>query len=157
MAGDRETEEWALLDEIVIPVALSRFDRGSGDADSIDTKALGVLAVAAAAIGVLVAVHDGINHDWPVAAIVMGVSGLLLVVAIWPRRWDFGPDLQDFYEEMSGAPPVEASQQMLAELLASIDRNDTANRSKFGFYQAGLMVFVAGLVVCVPIALVRPK
>jgi hypothetical protein len=151
-----EDEEERVLNDVLLPVALSRFDGASGDADSIDTKSLGVLALAAAAIAVLVAVHDGINRHWPIGALSMAAAGVLLVFAIWPRSWDFGPNLEAFYSEMSGAPRVEASRQMLSELLASVDKNDMTNAGKFRWYRAGLAVFVLALVVCVPIALVRP-
>ena len=150
---DEESELRILLD-ILIPHAHIRFDGALRDSDAADTKALGILAIDAAALGVVVAVHNVLNVNWWLPAAGLGVAGVFLIASIWPRRFDFGPDIEAFYSEMGGGTPLEAARQMLAELLQSIKAN--RKDSKILLAWIGLALMVVSLLGCLPVVFLRP-
>jgi hypothetical protein len=149
-------DEHAVLDNLLVPMARERLDGRLRDCDALDTKALGTLALDGAALAVLVAAHESINRLWWIPAIALGTAAAMLLIAIWPRRFDFGPDLRSFYSDLSDSSPLTASRQMFAEVLAALDANNDQMAVKIWFFWIGLSVFVLGLVGCIPIALVRP-
>jgi hypothetical protein len=61
-----------------VPAAQQRFVVGLQDWDAIDTKALGVLATAVAALAALAAAHHTLNPLWWLPAVALGVACLLL-------------------------------------------------------------------------------
>lgn len=148
-------EERAALVDYLIPAALMRLDGTMRDSDAVDTKALGTLAVDAAAIALLVTQRDVLHHLWWLPGCGFILSAAFLIGAIWPRRFDFGPDIDIFYSRLGENTPIEASRQMLAEVLASISFNEGIR--KIGLYYAGLAVLMVSLVACLPVALVRPS
>jgi hypothetical protein len=152
---DNENDELFALTELLLPAAQSRLDGTFRDSDALDTKALGTLALDAAAIAVLVTVHDAVNRLWWIPTISLAAGGGLLIAAMWPRRFDFGPELRQFYESMSGSTRLEASRQMLAEVLKAVEANIKPGKSVL--YWIGLALFVVSLLGCIPIALVRPS
>src|SRR5687768_11196930 len=151
-ARQREEDELALLD-MLSARAQTRLDGQLQDSDAVDTKALGVLAVAAAAVALMVAVRNDLSELWWVPTAVLGLAGLFLLATIWPRKFDVGPDTRTFYEEMTGSPRVTAAGQMLSELLAAIDRNDLQIPAKNRLFKLGFTVLLAGLVGCLVLAL----
>ena len=96
---------------------------GRDDAEE-RAAALGLLGADAAALGVLIAVHDALGRLWWVPATGLGVAGFLLLVTVWPRQLDEGPNWHEFYETFGSGTAREVSRQMLAELLAAIDENE---------------------------------
>jgi hypothetical protein len=88
--SDQHGDEQAVLD-LLLPRAQARIDGQLHDSDALDSKAFGVLGVAAAAIALLVAAHDDIHRLWWLPAVALGVASLLLLAAVWPRRFDVGP------------------------------------------------------------------
>ncbi len=59
---DDAEDEYVVLRDLAVPEARERFYSVMYDWTALDTKALGILAVDAAAIGVLATVHDTVNH-----------------------------------------------------------------------------------------------
>jgi hypothetical protein len=110
--------------ELVLDRVQARLDGQFRDSDALDAKALGVLGADAAALGVLIAAHDGINTYWWIPGLVLGAAGLILLAAIWPRTLDSGPNWRLFYEQHGGGEPEAVGRQMLAELLAAVELND---------------------------------
>jgi hypothetical protein len=78
--------------EIAVARAQALVDGQFRDNDALDAKAFGMLGANAAAIGVLVAAHHDINSFWWLPAGALGVSAVLLMAIVWPRRFDTGPD-----------------------------------------------------------------
>ena len=97
-----ESDEQAILD-MLLPRARARIDGQLRDGDALDTKALGVLGVDTAAVALLVAVRGSLNALWWIPTGALGVTGVLLLAAIWPRTFDLGPDPRKFYEAMSAS------------------------------------------------------
>src|SRR5712691_4429695 len=114
---DDGDDEYAVLADLVVPAAQERFYSGVRDWDALDTKAVGFLAIDAAAIGVLVAVHRVVNDLWWAPAAVCGIAGGLLVASIWPRNFVLGPDLFDLHDGMRDASPLEAAREMVNDVV----------------------------------------
>jgi hypothetical protein len=146
-------DERSILVELLIPTALNRHDGSLRDSDALDTKALGMLAVVATALALLAATYQHLHGGWWLPAIGLAAAGILLILAVWPRRFDLGPDLEQFYEEMAGSSPLQASRQMLAELLAATDHNRKPDKIRFFWW--GLVLLVISLAGCVPVIVFR--
>ena len=152
----RAPSDVEVVTQMVITGALSRLESQLRNNNARDLKALGVLGADAAALGVLIASHDAINRLWWVPAAGLGVAGFLLLVTVWPRKLDEGPNWREFYETFGGGTAKSVGRQMLAELLAAIDENARRTRSRkpLAVFKAGLILMAVSLVISVPIALV---
>src|SRR5713226_50200 len=106
-----ESDEQAILD-MLLPRAQARIDGQLRDGDALDTKALGVLGVDTAAVALLVAVRGSLNALWWIPTGALGVTGVLLLAAIWPRTLDLGPDPRKFYEAMSASRIFRSSERL---------------------------------------------
>jgi hypothetical protein len=80
----------------------------------------------------------------------------VLIVSIWPRKFQMGVVLDEFYTEMSKASPLEASRQMLSELNSCKVENDKPLDQKVLQFKCGLALFVLALLGAIPIALAHP-
>src|SRR6266516_4087518 len=153
-AAAQESDELAILD-MLVPRAQARIDGQLRDGDALDTKTLGVLGLDTAAVALLVAVRDALNALWWIPAGALGVTGVLLLAAIWPRTFDLGPDPRKFYEEMGGGTRLAATRQMLSELLAAADENDRQLPAKSRLFKIGFALLVVALLGSLTVALVR--
>jgi hypothetical protein len=152
VADSQPGDEQAILD-MLIPRAQGRIDTQLRDSDALDSKALGMLGVTAAAVALMVAVRHDVHPSWWAPSSVLGIAGIALLAAIWPRRFDVGPDPRKFYEAMATSTRLEASRQMLSELLATIDENDRHQPAKNRLFKAGFAVLVVALLGCLAVAL----
>jgi hypothetical protein len=127
--GDRPTviDQSAIVDMLIVR-AQGRIDTQLRDAESLAVKALGVLAVNAAAVALMVSVHSDLSRYWPVPTIALGVAGLGLLWGVWPAKLDTGPDTRTFFETFGGGFELQTKRQMLADLLTAVDRNDSDRR-----------------------------
>jgi hypothetical protein len=145
-------DEQAVLD-LVLPRAQARIDVQLNDSTSLDSKALGVLGIDAAAIALMVAARDEFSGWWALPAFALGAAGVLLLAAVWPRELDAGPDPRSFYEAMARSTRVEASRKMLAELLAAAEANRGLVTGKRRLFKVGFAVLVAALLGALAVAL----
>lgn len=111
-------------------------------------------AVSAAAVAVLVGVHQSLHELWWLALVGLVASGIFFLIAIWPRRFDLGPDIRDFYADTAGSSPLEASRQMLTELLVSIEANEMPEKTDA--FRRGFALLVVSLIGCAPVIFLRP-
>lgn len=151
-----EEDEYAVLADLLVPAAQQNFRQGLADWDALDTKALGVVGLDAAAIAVLVAAHEAINRFWWIPTIGLFLAGSLLIACVWPRRADLGPDPREFHSQMEDGPVVEAARELLIESLGGTAANAAVLREKARLFWLALAVFSLSLVACLPIALLRP-
>jgi hypothetical protein len=144
-----------VVTQLVITGALSRLEAQLRDNNALDLKALGVLGADAAALGVLIAAHDALSRLWWIPAAGLGVAGFLLLVTIWPRKLDGGPNWREFYETFGGGTARDVGRQLLAELLAAIDENERRTRARKpnAVFKGGLLLMAVSLLASVPIAL----
>jgi hypothetical protein len=145
-------DEQAVLD-LVLPRAQARIDSQLGDSTALDSKALGVLGIDAAAIALMVAARDEFSGWWALPAFALGAAGVLLLAAVWPRELDAGPDPRSFYEAMATGTRLEATRKMLAELLAAAEANRGRVTGKRRLFKAGFALLVAALLGALAVAL----
>jgi hypothetical protein len=162
--SQEEAEGWAnaeheeaVLRELLVPLAQARLEIQIGDIDASDSKGLNGLGLSAAAIGVIVAVHDSVNHLWPIPVAGLVVAGAFFFWALWPRQFEPGVDLREFYDKMSSAEPVVAHRQMFAELIACEQRNNKPLDRKVNAVQCGIGLLILSLIGLGIVALARPS
>jgi hypothetical protein len=153
---DDPDAEYQVLAEMIIPSAQQRYVTGLQDWDAIDTKALGVLAAAVAALAALAAFHRGINHFWWLPALGLFCSCVLFALVIRPYEFTFAPDLLDLHDQMREEGQLEAARELLDDLTYAADRNDRPLRLKVQLFGYGLVVMAASLVGSLPVLLFRP-
>jgi len=153
--GDGEQARVNLL----VSSAEDRLQRQLAEADAIDAKARGVLALAVAAIALLVATHNSINRFWWIPTVGLAVASALLMLSVRPRRFDVGPDLRWLYDHWSRqqTSAADAAREMLSELLLSLANNLSPMRRKEVYFKLGFAVLVLSLLGSIPVALVRPS
>jgi hypothetical protein len=149
---DQNGDEQAVLD-LLLPRAQAHIELQLGDSASLDSKALGVLGIDAAAIALMVAARDEFSGWWALPAFALGVAGVLLLAAVWPQELDAGPDPRSFYEAMARTTRLEASRKMLAELLAAADANRGRVQGKRRLFKVGFAVLVAALLGALAVTL----
>jgi hypothetical protein len=150
-------DEYYVLRDLVLPEARERFYSVMHDWAALDTKALGVFAVDAAALGVLIAVHHDVNHLWEVPGVLFAVAGGLIIAVIWVRGIALGPDLLDFHNKMRDDAPLGAARQMLSDVVGATEENDETLNGKTTLFWWALALLALALVTCLPIALLRPS
>jgi len=141
--------------QMLVARAQSRLDAQLRVLQGLDLKALGLLGADAAAVGVLIAIHDAVNRLWWLDASGLAVAGLLLLIAVWPRSFDVGPSLRTFYDTHGSGAAVDVARHLLAELLEAIETNDRVTRTHEAetLVELSLALIVLCLIGAVPVAL----
>lgn len=140
-------EEPPGVEETLIFVALQELSTQLSDADSHDAKALGILATEFA----LVALGFGARPLWTLwfvpALALITASVVLLVLDVWPRAYNIGPDIADLYARLATQPSAgEADRLVLAHVVAAFNDNLPVARLKSRFLAWGLRAGVVGVV-----------
>jgi hypothetical protein len=148
--------EYEVLTTLLVPAAQAGFARATQDWNALDTKALGVLALDAAVIAGLVAVHNVIHSLWWLPAAGCAAAGALFVASIWPRTVDLGPDLIDFHDEMRESPRRDVARSLFTHFLLATETVDETVGEKTLIFWVALGVLSVSLVGCLPIVLLRP-
>ncbi len=143
------------LAELIIDRAQGRLDGQLHDNDALDVKALGLIAVDAAVLAVLIAAHGSLDRIWVIPAFVLAVAGFLFLCALWRRRFDAGPNWREFYEDYGWEPFEDVARQMLSDLLAAIEWNTEHGRRKDALYGAGFAASLVGLLAAGIVGLAR--
>jgi hypothetical protein len=152
------SDQAAILD-MMIARAQGRIDTQLRDAEARAAKSLGVLAVDAAAVALLIGVHTDLSRFWPVPTGALGIAGLGLLWVVWPAKLDTGPDTRAFFETFGGGFELATKQQMLADLLAAVDRNDTDSRLRRSnqVFRWSFVLLVVALFGSFAVALTGPE
>jgi hypothetical protein len=141
--------------QMLVERAQSRLDAQLRVVQGLDLKALGLLGADAAAVGVLIAIHGAVNRLWWLDAAGLAAAGLLLLIAVWPRSFDFGPSLRAFYDAHGSGAAVDVARHLLAELLAAIETNDRIARAHKAeaLVELSLVLSMLCLIGAIPVAL----
>jgi hypothetical protein len=123
------------------------------DSDQLDLKALGLAAADAAVLALFVTERESLTYWWiPAIPLVTGI--VYLIGAVQPRQFDTGPDTAEFRRINTGLSPAEIADQMLADLLEGISRNEPILEQKLRRFQRGYLLLLTGLCLCVVFAFV---
>jgi hypothetical protein len=123
------------------------------DGDEVTTKALGVLALDASALALLIAVRTDLITYWVLPAIGFGLAGGFLLATVTPRKFDTGPSPRDFYDQFGGESQLVASRHMFVELVNALEKNNDPLGRKNDLFRSGFAIFVVALVGAVVVAL----
>jgi hypothetical protein len=146
------------LADLLTQRAAERVGWQLGDSDTADFKALGLLALIAAAVAILVGIRASLNHvGWIVSLGLLALSTITLLLSVRPRLFDIGPDLTEFNTVMTGASRRDVTEQMFVELLEAIRRNNLTLPKKEGQVVWGLYFFAAAIIAAVAAALAHPR
>lgn len=141
--------------DLIIGRAEHRFDVQRANDDTLDVKALGIIAADLALIALMVAAHDSLAQWWLVPTFALGVAAVLLTYVIWPRQYDNGPDLAAFYTREKDAAANDARRQMLSELLATNAFNTAVFPKKSHYFKVACVIAAAGIVGALASAIPR--
>lgn len=89
-------------------MARAKLEREYAGYDSDDTKALGYLALDAAAVAGIVVAHTVFRHIWFWSALTYAVAAALLLIELRQRRLPTGPDPDTLYFGTQHAPILDA-------------------------------------------------
>ena len=73
---------------LIVERAQARLDAQLRDNDALDVTSLGLLAVDAAVLAVLIATHDALNNLWAIRAATLVAAGFFFLGAVWRRELD---------------------------------------------------------------------
>jgi hypothetical protein len=156
--SDPTVDDQKEIVDMLIGRAAARVQLQLADAESLATKALGVLAVDAGAIALMVSVHEDLYFLWPIPTAALGVVAAGLLWAVYPTKLDSGPDIGDFYDAFGGGFELATKQQMLADMLKTIENNETNRRNTMRnwVYKRCFVLLVISLLGAVAVALTGP-
>lgn len=100
------------------------------EAGNHETKALGLLALNAGGVALLLSVHAVLNRFWPALLAGVGFSAACFAAALWSRAFRLGPSLDEFYADVVDRSPLDAAVAMLDALTAATQTNQVLNAVK---------------------------
>src|SRR6185437_2889562 len=109
----------------------------------------GLLGANVAVLGLLIATHTTLGRLWWLPALALCLSGVLQIVAVFPRRLDSGPNCRWIYETYGGGTPLAVGRLMLAEILTAIDGNEQASgraHGKNALFKIGFGAMIVGMI-----------
>ena len=153
--SDPNAERDVLID-LVMPAAQAQYDEASNRWNSLDAKAFGLIAVAAAVIAGLAATHEELHDSWWGPATGCVAAGVFLVFAIWPREFYVGAEIVDFHDEMRSESPLEAARVMVESITDATESLEQGYAQKASNFQIGLALLSVAVAGCVPVVLFHP-
>lgn len=141
-----QADEAVGVEETLILLAQGELATQLSDADSHDAKALGILGAELALIALGFAARPMWTLWFIPAIVLVAASVVLLVLDLWPRAYNIGPDIADLYSRAASEPSArEANQLVLAQVVAAFNDNLPAARLKSRFLSWGLRTGVVGV------------
>jgi hypothetical protein len=108
-----------------------------------DNKVYAFLALEATVAGVLIATRDSLQPFWWTPLLGLAVSAGCFGAALWPRRFDLGPDIRRFYAQWARDPDrFNTPLRMLTEVNASNERNRRILPAKARWFYAGAVLLL---------------
>jgi hypothetical protein len=155
-AGDPRIAEQERITALLITQAQTEVAATMSNADSHDSKALGLLALDVVIAGGLIANRGSLDRFWyaPIAGLLISASFFLATIA--PRGFPVGPALRPFYAQVIAGRALDANIALLDALTQAIDINRTIARRKARLWPIGLVVLIlTALAASISLAVVR--
>jgi hypothetical protein len=141
----REQEK---ITSVLIAQAQAQVAATLANADSHDTKALGLLGADIAGVAVLLSNHKSLNRFWWASLIPAVLSAAGFAWTLLPRSFSTGPAIDDLYRETIGGPALDANVAVLDALTQAIDDNRRVSDRKRLGWALGAVVMAASTVMC---------
>jgi hypothetical protein len=141
---DRDHGRVAALESLV-DLAHSQISASLSRAASIDNQALGLVALDAALIAVVVAAQGALGPRGWVAIPGLTLSIVLGGSVLAVTRFDLGPEPEYLYAQVETA--VLSGEQVIAKLLADLIDTDKANQSPLRLKATRLLIAVGVLIL----------
>lgn len=146
-AGQIDAERIRIV-AAMIEQAQARIELLSQQVDGDDIKALGLITANIATLGVLFVLQPSLNVLWWLPAFGFIVSSISLYVALLPRKFGLGPDIQEFYDEWGGGTEIEVSSKLLAVLIKTIKEDEELINGKRPWLRRGRLALIPTLTAC---------
>ncbi len=146
--ADAVSREQEKITSVLIAQAQAQVAATLANADSHDTKALGLLGADIAGVAVLLSNHGSLNRFWWVSLIPAVLSAAGFAWTLLPRSFSTGPAIDDLYRETIGGPALDANVAVLDALTQAIDDNRRVSDRKRLGWALGAVVMAASTVMC---------
>jgi hypothetical protein len=145
-------DQQGLLDMLIVHTR-ALLEAQLQDGDELILKALGVLALDASALALLIALREDLSSYWLLPALGFGIASGFLLATVMPQEFDTGPAPKDFYDRFGGETHLVASRHMFVELVNAMEKNNDPLERKSRLFKLGFGVFVVALASAVVVAL----
>jgi hypothetical protein len=144
IVGDAVTAEQERTVDALVGLAQAQVAATLSNADSHDTKALGLLAADLAIAALLLGNRGDLGRLWWASVILTVVSALSFAWTLVPRDFSTGPAVEDLYRERIGGSSLAAKVDLLDALQQAIKQNLSASAQKrLGWTVGGAVMTVA--------------
>lgn len=141
---DMDDSDLALA-ETTLRAAEDLFQAELDTADTIDLKAVGLLAADVAALAVVVTFHRSLASWWWLAAILLAVSCVCFFFVLWQRNWELGIDPTEFWQRNRHRSRLEILEDALAVIERNREHNEPFLESKADWFSYGYWSLFLGL------------
>jgi hypothetical protein len=102
--------------------------------------------------------RDAPSKTGPTASDQAAIAGFGFLWVVWPAKLDSGPDTRAFFETFGGGLELTTKRQMLADLLAAVDRNDLDSRlrTRDRIFRWSFILLVVSLLGSLAVAMTGP-
>jgi hypothetical protein len=145
-------DEITAITETARDLALRQLDQQFQASDNLDTKALGVLGLDIAALAAILATSRDVFHGraWGYPAALILFSAIFAMIAMWPRRWSYGPKVGAFYNtathDLSKINAAQANTDLISELVdeqkGPLAKADARLRGKARYFKTAVVLIV---------------
>ncbi len=154
LATDAVSREQEKITAVLIGQAQAQVAATLANADSHDTKALGLLGADIAGVALLLSNHGALNRFWWVSLFPAFLSAAGFAWTLMPRSFATGPAIDDLYRDTIAGPALDANVAVLDALTQAIEDNRRVSDRKRVGWALGAVVMATATVLCTAYLLV---
>jgi hypothetical protein len=152
---DRTPEAQMAYADVMLERANAYLESELRDTDILDNKALQLTVGDIAAFTVLVTFKP--DWTWVIPQILLAAAAVFFFLVYKPRKWEIGPDLEDFNPPDGPLAPADGpaiKTAMADRILWAANENHRRIDRKSSYFKCGLWVLAAGLALSFVLAIV---
>lgn len=153
---DRSPESLLALADVLLERSDAYLQSTLNDTDQLDAKALHLTVGDIAAFAILVGFKK--SWIWVAPEVLLATAALFFFMVYRPRRWEIGPDLEDFRPEDGPRGPSDAAgvkRTMAEALLWATYQNERVLRRKAAYFKWGYSILGFGLAFSFLLAIIK--